>query len=104
MLVGEATLIFPDKKEQVVHAGEFFYEPGNADIQARSARRSNAARRLLGCPSEERSGQRDAMRNLGRASAEAQHGTSHPAALRSFTAPRLCRGRGMMHAKTARGC
>jgi quercetin dioxygenase-like cupin family protein len=35
MLAGEATLIFAEtKKEQVVHAGEYFYEPGDVDIWA----------------------------------------------------------------------
>jgi quercetin dioxygenase-like cupin family protein len=33
MLAGEATLIFADtKKEQVVRAGEYFYEPGDMNI------------------------------------------------------------------------
>jgi len=35
MLAGEVTLIFMDtKKEQVVHAGEYFYESGDVDVNA----------------------------------------------------------------------
>jgi quercetin dioxygenase-like cupin family protein len=33
VLAGELTLVYADtKKEQVVHAGEYFYEPGDIDI------------------------------------------------------------------------
>jgi len=35
ILAGEVTLVFADtKKEQVVRAGEYFYEPGDVDIWA----------------------------------------------------------------------
>ncbi len=35
VLAGELTLIYEDtKKEQVVHVGEYFYEPGDMDIWA----------------------------------------------------------------------
>jgi len=35
MLAGELTLIYADtKKEQVVRAGEYFYEPGDVNIWA----------------------------------------------------------------------
>ena len=35
MLAGEVILIFADtKKEQIVRAGEYFYEPGDVNINA----------------------------------------------------------------------